>query len=103
VIPFENQGDSANAYFADEITDEVRGKLTAVPGLEVIASGSSNQYRRSSKTPQQIARELGVRYLLTGKVRWDKAGGVGGSRVRVSPELVEVVADGAPASKWQQR
>jgi serine/threonine protein kinase len=49
VLPFENQGDSANVYFADGMTDEVRGKLTAVPGLEVIASGSSSQYRRTSK------------------------------------------------------
>jgi eukaryotic-like serine/threonine-protein kinase len=103
VLPFENRGDSADAYFADGITDEVRGKLTTISGLEVIASGSSNQYRRSTKPPEQIARELGVRWLLTGTVRWDKAdGGISGSRVRVSPELVEVVADRAPASKWQQ-
>ncbi|HVL17438.1 MAG TPA: serine/threonine-protein kinase, partial [Gemmatimonadales bacterium] len=31
VLPFENQGDSADAYFADGITDEVRGKLTSLP------------------------------------------------------------------------
>jgi tetratricopeptide (TPR) repeat protein len=37
VLPFENQGATEDAYFADGMTDEVRGKLAALPGLEVIA------------------------------------------------------------------
>ena len=45
VLPFENLGDSADAYFADGVTDEVRTKLAQVSGLEVIARGSSNEYR----------------------------------------------------------
>jgi adenylate cyclase len=57
-----------------------RCELTTLPGLEVIARASSVQYRGSAKAPQQIAHELGVRYLLTGTVRWDKRGG---RRVRV--------------------
>ena len=48
VLPFENLGDSADAYFADGVTDEIRGKLAAVPGLEVVASLSSNGYRGST-------------------------------------------------------
>jgi len=60
VLPFENLGDTADAYFADGIADELRGKLTAVPGLEVIARASSIQYRGSVKRPQDIAKELGV-------------------------------------------
>jgi serine/threonine-protein kinase len=101
VLPFENLGDSANAYFAEGITDAVRGKLTALPSLEVIARGSSIQYRAATKPPPEIARELGVRYLLTGTVRW--ASGTGrSSRVQVSPELVEIKADGTAASRWQQ-
>ena len=31
VLPFQNVGDSADAYFADGMTDAVRGKLTALP------------------------------------------------------------------------
>ena len=42
VLPFENLGDSADAYFADGVTDEVRTKLAKVAGLDVIARGSSN-------------------------------------------------------------
>ena len=46
MLPFQNLGDSADAYFADGITDAVRGKLTALPGLRVTGSNSSSQYRR---------------------------------------------------------
>jgi serine/threonine-protein kinase len=88
VLPFENLGDSADAYFADGITDAVRDKLAMLPGLEVIASTSANQYRRTSKTPEQIGRELGARYLLVGNVRWAKVPGEA-SRVQVRPELIE--------------
>jgi serine/threonine protein kinase len=98
VLPFENAGDSGDAYFADGVTDAVRGKLAGVPGLEVIGSTSSGQYRRTTKTPQEIGRELGVPYLLEGKVRWAK-GADGTNRVRVSPELVDV---GTGADKWEQ-
>ena len=101
VLPFENLGDSADAYFADGITDEVRGKLATVPGLAVIARTSSNEYRRSGKTIQQIARELGADYLLTATVRWEKRSD-GSSRVRVSPELIRVVTGAVPTTQWQQ-
>jgi eukaryotic-like serine/threonine-protein kinase len=100
VLPFENLGAVEDEYFADGIADEVRGKLTLLPGLQVIARGSSTPYRKTTKTPQQIAGELGVKYLLTATVRWDK--GEGGNRVHVTPELVEVSGSEAPASKWQQ-
>jgi serine/threonine-protein kinase len=101
VLPFENLGDSTDVYFADGVTDAVRGKLTALNGVRVIARGSSEPYRGTTKTPEQIAAELGARYLLTGTVRWAKAAN-GASRVQVSPELVEVVANGSAQSKWQQ-
>jgi eukaryotic-like serine/threonine-protein kinase len=99
VLPFENVGDSADAYFADGLTDAVRGKLTSVPGLAVIAPASSRQYRNTTKTPQQIAQELGgVRYLLVGRVRWEKQPG-GKSRVRVSPALVDAATG---TDKWEE-
>ncbi|HSU94339.1 MAG TPA: serine/threonine-protein kinase, partial [Gemmatimonadaceae bacterium] len=98
VLPFENMGDTSDAYFADGITDAVRGKLTGLPGIEVIGLASSGQYRKTTKTPQQIGEELGVRYLLIGRVHWARGPG-GASRVQVSPELVETET---AASKWQQ-
>ena len=87
VLAFENLGDSADAYFAEGMADEIRSKLAGLPGLEVIARGSSSQYLGSAKSPKVIAAELGVPYLLTGTVRWER--GPKRSRVRVSPELID--------------
>jgi serine/threonine protein kinase/TolB-like protein len=101
VLPFENLGDSANAYLADGITNELRGKLSELASIQVIARGSSAQYRHTTKTPQEIARELGADYLLTATVQWEKRPD-GTSRVRVSPELVDVTEGRAPRTKWQQ-
>lgn len=100
VLPFLNQGDSADAYFADGMTDELRGKLTTIPGLEVVASLSSNEYRGVDRKLADIARELGVGYLLVGKIRWQKEPD-GSSRVRVSPELIRVSPGEAPITRWQ--
>ncbi len=100
VLPFENLGPPEDDYFADGMGDAVRGKLASLPGVEVIARASSTPYRKTTKTPQEIARELGARFILTATVRWQKS--AGGNRVQVSPELVEVPQSGAPATAWQQ-
>jgi serine/threonine-protein kinase len=102
VLPFENLGDSADAYFADGVSDAVRGKLASLPNLAVIARTSSVHYRGGAASPNTIGRELGVRYLLTGTVRWTRAED-GSSRVQVSPELIELArGDGPPTIRWQQ-
>ncbi|HEX6669837.1 MAG TPA: protein kinase [Gemmatimonadales bacterium] len=101
VLPFENLGDTSEAYFADGLTDEIRGKLSRVPGLAVIARASSEQYRGSTKPSPQIARELGADYLLTGTVRSERSTN-GPSRVRVVPELVEIRRGAAPRTRWQE-
>ncbi len=100
VLPFENLGDAADAYFADGMTDEVRSKLTGLPGLAVIARASSNQYKATTTPPGEIARALEVRYLLTATVRWQKSGAT--NRVRMTPELVEVTGGGPPTTRWQE-
>jgi eukaryotic-like serine/threonine-protein kinase len=102
VLPFENLGDSADAYFADGVANDLRTKLSQVPGLQVIARGSSNEYKQTTKTQQQIARELGVDYLLTATVQWEKVQS-GASRVRVTPELVDVRPGHAPQTRWGQQ
>ena len=101
VLPFENQGGPDDDYFADGMADEVRGKLAALPTLHVIARGSSNEYKNTTKTQSQIAVELGAQYMLTATVRWDKRAGAV-SRVRVSPELVQVAEGAVPRTHWQR-
>jgi TolB-like protein/Flp pilus assembly protein TadD len=98
VLPFENLGSAEDDYFADGITDEVRGKLMNVPGLGVIARTSSASYKKTTKKPREIGAELGVDYLLTGTVRFAKSDS-GARRVQVSPELVVA---GTEESRWRQ-
>jgi TolB-like protein/Tfp pilus assembly protein PilF len=98
VLPFENLGPADQDYFVDGVTDEIRGRLTGLPALRVTSRSSSSQYRKTTKSPQELGRELGVQYLLTGTVRWDKSGD-GAGRIKVSPELIAVSSG---ASKWQQ-
>ena len=101
VLPFENLGDSADAYFADGVADEVRGKLARIEGLSVIARSSSDEYRNSGKRSEDIARELGADYLLVARVRWSKAAGAP-SQVRVTPELVDVRPGHSARTRWQE-
>ena len=100
VLPFENLGAAEDGYFADGMTDEVRSKLAGLSGLTVIASASASQYKATTKPPEQIAKELGVGYLLVAKVRWQKSGPT--SRIRLTSELVEVGGGGAPTTRWQE-
>ncbi len=100
VLPFENLGQSSDSYFADGMTDEVRSRLSSLPQFTVIARASSMAYKGGGQSPQAVAKELQVRYLLTGTVRWQR-GESGASRIRVMPELIEVPAGGTPVSRWQ--
>ena len=98
VLPFENRGNPADDYVVAGITDQVRGKLAALSGFQVTGRTSSEQYRRSTKAPADIGRELGVRYLLSATVSWAKDTR-GSGRVQVVPELLDVRTG---AVKWQQ-
>ena len=56
VLPFTNRGAPEDAYFADGIADEVRGKLAGLGTVQLIARSSSDQYRESPKSPQADRR-----------------------------------------------
>jgi TolB-like protein/tetratricopeptide (TPR) repeat protein len=101
VVPFENLGTREDDYFVDGMSDAVRGKLESLPGIQVIAGGSSALYKKTTKTPEQIARELDVGYLLMGKLRRHSSPSGQGS-VEMSPVLIEIADSGAPVVKWQQ-
>src|SRR5687767_20130 len=98
VLPFENRGAAEDAYFVDGITDQVRGKLMSLAGFQVIARTSSDAYKGSKKSPQEIGRELGVQHLLTSTAVWIKDA-AGKGRVRVTPELINVRTG---AGTWTQ-
>lgn len=83
VLPFVNMSrDPAQDYFADGMTEEIITALARFKSLFVIASNSSFTYRGRVADIKQIARELGVRYVLEGSVRNS------GDRVRVTGHLI---------------
>jgi TolB-like protein/Flp pilus assembly protein TadD/predicted Ser/Thr protein kinase len=91
VLPFENLGSAEDEYFADGITDEITAKLATIRGLGVISRTSAMRYKNSDKSLPQIAKELGVGYILEGTIRWDKGGDT--DRVRILPQLIRVSDD----------
>ena len=83
MLPFLNMsGDPEQSYFADGMTEEIITALTRFKSLFVIARNSSFNYRDRSVGIEQIAQDLGVRYVLEGSVR--KAG----DRVRITSQLI---------------
>ena len=87
VLPFENlQGHAEQDYVADGLTEETIVGLGQIDPkrLSVIGRTSSMTYRRTSKTLNEIGRELGADYLLEGSVR--SANG----RFRISSKLIRV-------------
>src|SRR5215469_14701639 len=84
VLPFTNLSDDREQqYFADGITDDVTTDLSRIPGMFVISRNTAFTYRNRSFDAKQIARELGVSYVLEGSVRRS------GNRVRVNAQLID--------------
>ncbi len=84
VLSFDNlSGDPEQEYFADGIVEDIITELSREPDLFVIARNSSFAYKGQSPDIRQVARELGVRYVLEGSVR--KAG----NRIRLNAQLIE--------------
>jgi TolB-like protein len=84
VLPFANLSrDPDQDYFADGMTDDLITSLSKLSGLLVIGRQSVFLYKGSNKDAREIARELGVRYLLEGSVRRLE------HRVRINAQLVE--------------
>jgi len=83
VLPFTNMsGDPEQAYFSDGITDDIITELSRFRSLFVIARNSSFQYKGKNVDVRQVARELGVQYIVEGSVR--KLG----DRLRISAQLI---------------
>ena len=65
VMPFQNMsGDPEQEYFADGMVEEIITALSRIRWLFVIARNSSFTYKGRGIDIRQIARELGVRYVL---------------------------------------
>jgi adenylate cyclase len=80
-------GDPEQEYFADGITEDIITELSRFQSIFVIARNSSFAYKGRSVNIRDIARELGVAYVVEGSVR--KAG----NRVRITAQLIEAETD----------
>ena len=95
VLPFDNMsGDPEQVYFADGMAEDIITALSRFKELFVIARNSSFVYKGRPVDIQQMARDLGVRYVLEGSVR--KAG----NRVRITAQLIDAVTR---AHLWADR
>ena len=89
VLPFDNLGDSSRQYFANGVTEAITTQLTGIAGLSVIPRSTAARYRGTTKSLEEIGRELGVTYVLEGTVQFEEVKD-SAPRVRVSPELIRV-------------
>ena len=84
VLPFVNMSDDPEQeYFSDGITEDIITDLSKVSGLFVIARNSSFSYKGKQMKVQDVARDLGVRYVLEGSVRR------AGNRLRITAQLID--------------
>jgi TolB-like protein/Tfp pilus assembly protein PilF len=87
VLPFENfTGDPEQEYFSDGMTEEMISQLGNLDPahLGVIARTSVMSYKHTRASIPQIAKELGVQYVIEGSVRRDS------ERVRITAQLIQV-------------
>lgn len=88
VLPFESLSeDKANAYFAIGVQDEILTRLAKVGELKVISRTSTQRYQSKPTNLPEIARELGVAYILEGSVQKS------GDNVRVNVQLINAETD----------
>ena len=87
-------GDPEQEYFADGMVEEITTAISRLPWLFVIARNSSFTYKGKAVDVKQVARELGVRYVLEGSVRKS------GNRVRITGQLIDTMTG---AHIWADR
>jgi adenylate cyclase len=88
VLPFANMsGAPEQAFFADGLTEDILTDLSRFRELFVISRNTSFKYKGQVVDVKQVAREIGVQYVVEGSVR--KAG----NRVRVTVQLIDAESD----------
>ena len=95
VLPFDNMSDGPDQdYFGDGMSEDLITGLARIRWLFVIARNSTFVYKGRAVDVKQVARELGVRYVLEGSVRR------AGKRLRISAQLIDAMTGG---HLWAER
>ncbi|MEO1030398.1 MAG: adenylate/guanylate cyclase domain-containing protein [Bacteroidota bacterium] len=88
VLPFDNLSDGhESVFFSDGITEDILTQLSKLKELHVISRTSVMQYRGSKKTIPEIAKELGVSYILEGSIRTYN------DDIRITAQLIDASTD----------
>jgi serine/threonine-protein kinase len=83
VLPFDNLSpDSADAYLADGLTEELTARLGQIHRLQVMSRNALRRFHRASSDPVTVGRSLGIAYIVSGSVRRSA------DRLRVTVELM---------------
>ena len=84
VLPFQNMSqDPEQEFFADGMAEDIITALSRYRSLFVIARNSTFAYKGQSPDLRDVARDLGVKFVLEGSIR------KGGSMIRVTAQLIE--------------
>ena len=95
VLPFLTaNNDSAQEFFADSLVENILTTLSKLPELSVISRSSSFVYKGRAVDVRQVARDLGVRFVLEGSVQ------MSGNRIRVFTQLINAATG---AHVWADR
>jgi adenylate cyclase len=87
VLPFVNiSGDPEQEYLADGFTENIITALSYIPEIFVIARNSTFAYKGKAVNTQNVAEDLGVRYLLEGSVQR------AGNRFRIMAQLIDAAS-----------
>jgi TolB-like protein/Tfp pilus assembly protein PilF len=88
VLPFVNMSDDAdNEYFSDGMSEEILNLLARVQRLRVISQSSSFSFKGKQFTIPEVAKQLGVSFVLEGSVRKF------GERLRITAQLIDARSD----------
>jgi len=86
VLPFDNlSGDPKQDFFSDGLTEQIISSLSKVPRLFVIARNSTSVYKGKPVKIQQVAEDLGVKYVLEGSAQKS------GERIRITAQLIDAI------------
>jgi non-specific serine/threonine protein kinase len=90
VLPFTTMDGKADAdYFCDGLTDEIITDLSSIRSARIICRTSAMQLKGTKDSPQKIARDLNVRYVLEGSVRLNNPAHTGTNSIRVTVQLID--------------
>jgi adenylate cyclase len=86
VLPFANlTGDPKQDYVADGMTETLISTLSKIPELFIISRNSSFTYKGKAVKVQQVAEELGVKYVLEGSLQQ------AAENIRITVQLIDAV------------